>query len=294
MMGYAKVNYRKNGLKVNFFTNLTDAKAPNLLLPDPTTRLPLQLNFSTQTYDVEVGDILPRRHAHVFSFGGNVRRNNFDITIAPNSENRTEIGAYVQDEIFLDKVRLTIGGRVDKFGNLSDPVFSPRLAAVFKPVNDHAIRVSFNRAFRSPSVINNFLDISIVTPQDLSGLAPLLPPPLQPLVAQPFPLVVKAVGSNLPIGSTPQAELTEESVTAYQVAYTGSIRRPHDARGRVLREQSRPQHQLRAAPEQRRPLHGGQPAARLAAAAGHSRGARAAGHLPAPHGVHVSQPRAGA
>jgi outer membrane receptor protein involved in Fe transport len=160
----------------------------------------------------------------VFSVGGNVRRNNFDITIAPAAENRTEIGAYVQDEIFLDKVRLTIGGRVDKFGNLPDPVFSPRLAAVFKPADDHSIRLSFNRAFRSPSVINNFLDIAIVNPVDLSALAPLLGP-LAPLVAQPFPLVVKAVGSELPIGTTPQAALKEESITAYEVAYTGSLPR---------------------------------------------------------------------
>ena len=114
------------------------------------------------------------------TFGGNVRRNNFDITIAPAAENRTELGAYGQDEIFLDRFRFTIGGRVDKFGNLSDPVFSPRLAAAFKPAAGHSLRVSYNRAFRSPSVINNYLDIAIVVPADLSALAPLLPPPLQP------------------------------------------------------------------------------------------------------------------
>ena len=102
-------------------------------------------------------------------------------------------------------------------------MFSPRLAAMFKPCRDHSVRVSFNRAFRSPSVINNYLDISIVVPTDLSALAPLLPPPLQPLVAQPFPLVVRAVGSELPIGATPQPELTEESLTAYEVAYTGTF-----------------------------------------------------------------------
>ena len=212
-MGYAKVNYRKEGLKVNFFTNLTDAEAPNLLLPDPLTGRPLQLNFSTQTYDVEVGDAFRAGTRQVFTVGGNARRNNFDITIAPAAENRTELGAYVQDEIFFDKVRLTFGGRVDKFGNLDDPVFSPRLAAVFRPVNDHSIRVSFNRAFRSPSVINNYLDIAIVNPVDLRAIG----------IAQPFPLVVKAVGSRLPIGSTPQPELTEESITAYEVAYTGSL-----------------------------------------------------------------------
>jgi outer membrane receptor protein involved in Fe transport len=221
-MGYGKVNYRKDALKVNFFTNMASAEAPNLLLPDPLTGRPLQLNFSTQTYDVEVGDAFRAGTRQVFSVGGNVRRNNFDITIAPNAENRTELGAYVQDEVFFDKVRLTIGGRVDKFGNLGDPVFSPRLAAVFRPAGDHSIRVSFNRAFRSPSVINNYLDISIVNPTDLSALAPLLGP-LAPLVAQPFPLVVKAVGSRLPIGSTPQADLKEESITAYEVAYTGAL-----------------------------------------------------------------------
>jgi outer membrane receptor protein involved in Fe transport len=223
-IGYGKVNYRREALKVNFFTNFTNAEAPNLLLTDPTTQKPLQLNFSTQTYDIEAGDSLAAGTKQILTFGGNVRRNNFDITIAPSSENRTELGAYLQDEIFLERVRFTIGGRVDKFGNLSDPVFSPRLAAAFKPANGHSLRVSYNRAFRSPSVINNYLDIAIVSPQDLSGLAPLLPPALQPAVAAPFPLVVHAVGSRLPINGAPQTELVEESLTAYEIAYAGTFR----------------------------------------------------------------------
>jgi outer membrane receptor protein involved in Fe transport len=208
---------------VDFFTNLIDADAPNLLLADPSTNRPIQLNFKTQTYDVEVGDSRHLGQRHLFTYGGNVRRNNFDISIAPSAENRTELGAYVQDEIFVDRVRFTVGGRVDKFGNLSDPVFSPRLAAVYKVTPAHALRGSFNRAFRSPSVINNYLDTHIVVPTDLSGLAPLLPPPLRPLVATPFPLDVRAVGSRIPIGGTAQEELHEESVTAYEVAYTGTF-----------------------------------------------------------------------
>ncbi len=222
-IAYGKVNYSKNALKVNFFTNITNADAPNLLLADPTTGRPVQLSFKTQTYDVEVGDAIAAGTRQVFTFGGNVRQNNFDITIAPAAENRTEAGAYIQDEILLDKFRFTLGGRVDKFGNISDPVFSPRLAAMYKPLPEHSVRFSFNRAFRAPSVINNYLDTKIVVPTDLSPLAPLLPPPLQPAVAKPFPLVVGAVGSNLPIGSNPQPELTEQSVTAYELAYTGTF-----------------------------------------------------------------------
>lgn len=227
--GYGKVNYARGGLKVNFFTNFTNAQAPNLLLADPVTQQPIQLNFNTQTYDVEAGDSLAAGRHQVFTFGGNVRRNNFDITIAPTAVDRTEIGAYVQDEILLDRFRFTIGGRVDKFGNLSDPVFSPRLAAIFLPVKDQAFRVSFNRAFRAPSVVNNYLDTRIVVPADLSALAQFLPPILKPLVQTPFPLVVNAVGSNLPVGATAQQsishqnELTEESLTAYEVSYTGTV-----------------------------------------------------------------------
>jgi outer membrane receptor protein involved in Fe transport len=228
--GYGKVNYARGGLKVNFFTNFTNAEAPNLLLADPATQQPIQLNFNTQTYDVEAGDSLAAGRHQVFTFGGNVRRNNFDITIAPTAVNRTEIGAYLQDEVLLDRFRFTIGGRVDKFGNLSDPVFSPRLAAIFMPVTGQALRVSFNRAFRAPSVVNNYLDTRIVVPTDLTRLAPFVPPPLQPLLPSAFPLVVNAVGSNLPVGMAAQqtishqSELTEESLTAYEVSYTGTVR----------------------------------------------------------------------
>ena len=42
---------------------------------------------------------------HILTYGGNARRNNFDISLAPNGEDRTEFGAYFQDEIFFDKFR---------------------------------------------------------------------------------------------------------------------------------------------------------------------------------------------
>ncbi|MBI2834369.1 MAG: TonB-dependent receptor [Acidobacteria bacterium] len=224
-LGYARVSYSKAALKAGFFANFLDGEAPNLLLPDPLTGKALQLDFKTRTFDFEIGNSTALGTRQAFTYGGNVRRNNFDITITPTAKNRTEIGAYLQDEIFVGPMRFAIGGRVDKFGNLDDPVFSPRLAAIYKPQADHTIRFSFNRAFRSPSVVNNYLDIAILTPVNLSGLASLLPPPLRPLVANPFPLVVKAVGSELPIGTVPQEALKEDALTAYEVAYTGSVGR---------------------------------------------------------------------
>jgi outer membrane receptor protein involved in Fe transport len=224
VMAYGKMNYSRGALKFNVFTNIVDAEAPNLLIADPRTGAPIQLNFKTQTFDVELRHAMVVGGRHALSYGGNYRRNNFDITLTPASKDRNEVGGYFQDEIFVNPFRFSLGARVDKFGNIEDPVFSPRLAAMFQPWEGHSFRVSFNRAFRSPSSINNYLDQSLVNPADLRGLAPLLPPPLQPLVATPFPLVVKAVGSELPIGSTPQAKLKEESLTAYEFAYTGTMR----------------------------------------------------------------------
>ena len=223
-MSYGKVNYRRAGFRLNGFGNFVDAQAPNLLLIDPSTSRPLQLNFSTQTYDVEAGDVRTIGSRHVLNFGGNVRRNNFDLTIAANAKNRTELGAYIEDSILFNRLRLALGARVDKFGNLSDPVFSPRFSATIKPHADHALRVSVNRAFRSPSVVNNYIDTSIVSATDLRGLAPLLPDALRPLVAQPFPLVVRAVGSELPVGTTAQVPLAQEKLTAYEVAYTATFK----------------------------------------------------------------------
>ena len=222
-LGFGRVNYSNRALKVSFFVNVLSADAPNLLFPDPATGKPLQMNLTTATYDFEAGDARPIGRHQVVSFGGNVRRNNFDITLAPTAPGRNEAGGYAQDEIFLGRLRLTLGGRVDKFGNLADPVFSPRLAAVVKLLPEHSLRLSFNKAFRSPSVVNNYLEANIVSPTDLSALAPLLPPALRPAVATPFSLVVRAVGSELPIGAAAQAKLTEESLTAYEVAYTGTF-----------------------------------------------------------------------
>jgi outer membrane receptor protein involved in Fe transport len=220
-MSYGKINFSKGALKINLFANLVDAEAPNLLLPDPLTGAPLQLNFKTQTYDIELGHSKVIAGKHILSYGGNARRNNFDITITPNSEDRNEFGAYFQDEIFFDRFRFAIGGRVDKFGNIDDPVFSPRVSAMFKPAQAHSFRISYNKAFRSPSTINNFLEANIVQPIDLRALAAFGVPGA--LVAAPFPLVVRAVGSDIPIEGHVRPAMREESLTAYEVSYTGTF-----------------------------------------------------------------------
>jgi outer membrane receptor protein involved in Fe transport len=221
-MAYGKASYTQGGFKVAAFGNFVDAEAPNLLQRDPTTLQPIQLDFTTQTYDFELGYTKVLGGKHILSMGGNARRNNFDITIAPDSEDRNEFGAYFQDEFFLDKFRLAVGARVDKFGNIDDALFSPRISLMFKPTPDHSLRASFNRAFRSPSVINNYIELPISNPDiiNLTPLAAALPPPLRPLVPPPFFLTVKLKGTELL-----DYNMREEQLDAWEVAYTGTFNR---------------------------------------------------------------------
>jgi outer membrane receptor protein involved in Fe transport len=216
-LGYGRVAYAKGGFKLAGFTNLLDSEAPNLLTADLQGE-PIQLNFNTKTFDLEVGHTMVVGGKHILTFGGNARHNIFDISIAPDADDRTELGAYFQDEIFFDKFRFVIGGRVDKFGNIDDPVFSPRLSAMFKPAPEHAFRVSFNKAFRSPSVINNFADFEFALLQFPLGAVCQAAPPLcagNPGIAT----------RTLPMGPhfLGNPDLVEESLTAYEVGYTGTF-----------------------------------------------------------------------
>ncbi len=216
-MAYGKVVYTKNALRIGAFGNYVNADATNVQQIDPNTLQRVDLGFKTQTYDLEVGNTTVLAQKHILTYGGNFRRNIFDITLAPGADNRSEYGAYFQEEYYVDKFRVAVGGRGDKLGNLDHWVFSPRVSVMFKPTPDQSIRASYNRAFRAPSVINNYLDQDIIyygTQVDLRPLAALAPQ-LAPLIPrEPFYLSVNTFG-NL--------NLKEEHLDGLELAYTGNL-----------------------------------------------------------------------
>ncbi len=206
-VGYGTVRYSRNALKVNFFTNILNGDASGLLAIGLNGR-PIPFVFNTNSYDFEAGNINTLGTRNVLSYGGNVRMNQFDLSIAPKGDSRTELGAYVQNETFLNTyVRISLGARIDKFDNIDDPVFSPRATLILKPAADHAVRLSFNKAFRSPSLVNNYLDTAIVNQLNLGAINPALGG-----VIYNFPL--RAVGNEA---------LTQESIASYELGYTGII-----------------------------------------------------------------------
>lgn len=222
LLPYARTRFSRGALQLAGFVNLVNAEADHQLLIDPGTMQPVVLDFTTQSFDLQA-DHARTIGRHGLTYGASYRRNRFDITLAPAAKDRNEIGAYAHDAIALGPFTLFAGARLDKFGNIPDVVPSPRLALAYQPVAGHSLRVSFNRAFRSPSAINDYIDEQLVIPTDISELAPLLPDVLKPLAVTNFPLVVQIVGSQLPIGAQAQPEMREESVTAYEWSYLGTF-----------------------------------------------------------------------
>jgi iron complex outermembrane receptor protein len=84
-------------------------------------------------------------------------------------DNIKEIGGYVHSVTRLSPKLDFVGAlRLDKHSRLSSAVFSPRAALVFKPKDNQSFRVTFNRAFSTPTNNNLFLDI-------VAGRIPLSP-----------------------------------------------------------------------------------------------------------------------
>lgn len=206
-LSYGTMRYTRGAFRFNVFTNILNGDANALLAVGPTGQ-PIPFKFDTQTYDVEAGHTRMLGTRQVLTYGGNLRRNNFDLSIAPLGNSRTEVGGYIQDEIFInDRFRWNIGARVDKFANLDNAVFSPRTALIYKPRPDHAIRLSFNRAFRAPSLINNYLQTGLVNQLNLGAINPAFQ-------GRIYNFPVDAVGSE---------DLKQETTNQVELGYTGII-----------------------------------------------------------------------
>ena len=206
--GFGRVAYSKGGFRLNGFANLLRGTAPSLLVRDASGER-LKIGLKTTTFDVDTGDSRRLGGRQTMTYGGNVRRNVFSrISVAPGVDDRTELGAFLQDEVSLGPVHLVLGTRVDKSSVIDHAVVSPRLAALFKVTPSQAVRASVGRGFRWPTAIQNSLDVSTIAFFFPLGLVD------PSFGSQEFPIVTRLLGDP---------RLREESLTSYEVGYTGSL-----------------------------------------------------------------------
>jgi len=198
---YVRGDYDRGNANVRFYANILEAESFNLLSP-------LLFDFSTGTYDWSAQNTsIVQEGKHLFVYGGNFRYLTNELSIAPEAANRREGGAFVQDSWTPhEQILVTAGIRVDGFSSIDNAVWSPRVGVQFRPFvgKDHAVRVSFGRAFRAPSVINNYLDATIFNTIDLGAIVP-------------------GLLYTFPINSVGNPDLVEEQLDQIEVGYRAVV-----------------------------------------------------------------------
>jgi iron complex outermembrane receptor protein len=156
---YAQARFTKDRTFAQFFVNQSDAGDTYFL----RTGLPVVDKSRTIVGQLQQGFDLGERVDVIGGLDLQFTEPRTEGTINGRNEdddNIDEIGGYVQTEIALtDKVDLVGAARLDTHSELDDAIFSPRAALVFRPAENQNFRVSFNRAFSTPSTNNLFLDL---------------------------------------------------------------------------------------------------------------------------------------
>ena len=162
---------RFKSLFAQVFMNTSNAGGSFLLTAvKPTTNCPDTSDFaciidrSRQiAAQVQHGITLGSRQRFIYGFDYIRTLPKTDGTINGRNEEDddiTENGGYIHSVTDISsQFQLTAAARVDKHSRLEEAVFSPRLAVVFKPIENHNFRLTYNRAFSTPSTNNLFLDL---------------------------------------------------------------------------------------------------------------------------------------
>lgn len=162
---------RINELFAQVFLNTSDAGKTFLLnAVQPTTSCPNAadaaciIDKSSQlAAQIQDGFGIGTRQRFLFGYDYIHTIPKTDGTINGSNESDddiTENGGYIHSVTDItDQFQLTAAARLDKHSRLAGTVFSPRVALVFKPVENQNFRLTYNRAFSTPSTNNLFLDL---------------------------------------------------------------------------------------------------------------------------------------
>jgi len=134
--------------------------------------------FDTDTYAIDFVNSNLVGTRHLLTYGATARHNKYDLTIITQKEELNQAGVFLEDEMRLtDKFRWVIGARWDDI----DPVgsfVSPRTSFLIKPVPNHTVRLSYNRAYSAPTVVENYAfipgAITLPNPGEPDVIVPLL------------------------------------------------------------------------------------------------------------------------
>ena len=142
-----------------FYRNWSDAGDTFLLLNGKEIKDKSALNVFQLQHSAAVGS----RFNFTYGFDMLQTRPDTEKSITGRNEDDDdldEFGLYLQSETGLtEQVDLVLAMRYDTHSRLEDKQVSPRAALVFKPRADQTIRLTYNRAFSTPTSNNLYLDL---------------------------------------------------------------------------------------------------------------------------------------
>lgn len=155
---YGQTRFVYKDLFAQFFVNSSDAKDTYTLRDneDVVDRSDLYVG------QIQHGYSLGERQRFTYGADLLLTRPDTDETINGINEfndDINEVGAYLQSETkIIPELKFIAAARGDYHNHLDDIVLSPRAALAFQPNDDHNVRLTYNRAFSTPSTSNLFLD----------------------------------------------------------------------------------------------------------------------------------------
>lgn len=196
---FAKVDFEHDSFRATLFTNIERSAGEFLTNP----LIPNQFDY--ETINLDLTDSRAVGEHHLLTYGASARYSWYEIGLAPGGKERDQYGAFLEDDIYLnEQFRLVVGVRLDHVDVMGQAI-SPRASLLVTPIDNHQFRVSYNRAFLAPSILENHADV-----------------PLPPIV-----ITIPGPGGDMdlvfPQGSKGSLDLEEEKLDAIEVAWTGQV-----------------------------------------------------------------------
>ncbi len=159
--------FSKDRLFAQFFLNMTNSGGSEADAEEGTfglrTGVPVVDRSRTMAAQFQYGFDVGSWQSFTYGVDWQRTEPRTDSTINGRNEDDdiiSEIGGYLHSETSLgDRLDLVTAIRIDDHNRLQDPNVSPRAALVFKPDEHQNFRLTYNRAFATPTANNLFLDI---------------------------------------------------------------------------------------------------------------------------------------
>jgi outer membrane receptor protein involved in Fe transport len=154
---FGKIDLTRRAMRITAFMN-HDAYDGMFIIGDIATQ------SDDQTFNIDFSDTRILGGEHYLTYGGNARLNTYDNDLLPTAEDRTSVGAFLQDDFFVsDSARMVLGARWDYIEPMGNAI-SPRASLTFEPWTNQSFRATYNRAFQAPwsGRIGRHANVSVV------------------------------------------------------------------------------------------------------------------------------------